>query len=257
VNPASKRVKHTALFRPQGMEKSGFILQRRDEGCMSDFEKQYAAWFDRQLSGASGERKRRLQEGQGHAEKCFAREVWWEAVGNFEHLHAEYEVQDFRDGSRFLDHAYIRPPYAIDWEIDGFGTHARDLDRRSFSDNLMRQNHLMLDGWLIFRFSYDDIRAKPRQCQQFVQQLIGRLYGSGPFPTKLTATQKELLRWAIRKPSPFTVQEACEHLGIGQQSARTMLHALIHMQMISPASGTQRIRSYRIASSLKAGHAWL
>ncbi|MFC4769981.1 DNA-binding response regulator [Effusibacillus consociatus] len=91
-----------------------------------------------------GERLRRLKAGHGHAEKLFLQQVWWPAFGQFNHLHPEYEVYDFKDGHRYLDFAYIRPYFRVAFEIDGYGPHGRDLSRWQFSDQCQRQNHLRL-----------------------------------------------------------------------------------------------------------------
>lgn len=108
-----------------------------------------------------GERLRRLQEGHGHAEKLFFIEgVWWPSFGHFNHLHPEYEVFDFKDGFRYLDFAYIRPSFRVAMEIDGFGPHMRNSNRWQFSDQWQRQNHLVIDGWHILRFSHDDVKEK-------------------------------------------------------------------------------------------------
>ncbi|WP_245773165.1 endonuclease domain-containing protein [Paenibacillus catalpae] len=150
-------------------------------------EAQYDQWLTSQFASSGGERKRRLEE-ERHAEDIFLKKVWWPAIGHLEHLHAEFEVNDYKDGPRFLDYAYLRKPYKICIEIDGYGPHHRDTDRRQFADNLMRQNHFILDGWTVIRFSYDDVKNKPRQCQQFIQQLFGKLFSLAP-ETNLTLQQ--------------------------------------------------------------------
>ncbi|WP_326075629.1 hypothetical protein [Paenibacillus alba] len=86
------------------------------------------------LARRSGERYRRLKEGHGHAEKTFLLHVWWPAFGNFKDLHPEYEVKDFRDGLRFLDFAYLRPPLKLAIEIDGYAAHSSQMSRTQFSD---------------------------------------------------------------------------------------------------------------------------
>ncbi|WP_426901554.1 hypothetical protein [Rossellomorea vietnamensis] len=39
---------------------------------------------------------------------------------HFRFLHPEYEINDFKDGKRYLDFAYIRPTMQICFEIDGW-----------------------------------------------------------------------------------------------------------------------------------------
>ncbi|WP_252183434.1 hypothetical protein [Rossellomorea vietnamensis] len=73
---------------------------------------------------------------------------------HFRFLHPEYEINDFKDGKRYLDFAYIRPTMQICFEIDGYGPHLQKISRWQFSDSLERQNQLVIDGWTVIRFSY-------------------------------------------------------------------------------------------------------
>lgn len=82
------------------------------------FRTQYDAWMKNQIAASAGERRGRLRE-HGYPERRLPENVRWPAVGSFEHLHAEYGVADFRDGSRFPDFAYIRMPHKICVEADG------------------------------------------------------------------------------------------------------------------------------------------
>lgn len=155
-------------------------------------------------------------------------------------------MHDFKDGTRFLDFAYIRSPYQICLEIDGYGPHARDMSRRQFADNLMRQNHLAIDGWKVIRFAYDDIQDAPRRCQQTIQQLMGRWFGDGQPPVKLSWKQKEIVRLAISKGSPVTPAEVSRQLELSSRHVRDLLHQLVKADVLIPASGTHRVRSYRL-----------
>ncbi|MGO4549093.1 hypothetical protein AB4Z29_30325 [Paenibacillus sp. 2TAB23] len=130
-------------------------------------------WLGVHLTEREGESKRRLLQGHGHAEKLFLEAVWFPAFFELEGLAPEYEIADFRDGIRFLDFAYIKNGLRLAIEIDGYRSHAAETSRWQFSDSLMRQNHLILDGWKLLRFSYDDIKEKPRMCQQLLQQFMG------------------------------------------------------------------------------------
>lgn len=210
------------------------------------FEAYYERFMLQHMEEAGEMRCRRLKDGLGHAEKLFLQQVWWPAVGHFDYLHSEYEVMDFKDGVRYLDFAYIRAPYRVCIEIDGYGPHGRDLSRWQFADNLQRQNHLVLDGWKVLRFAYDELTDKPRRCQQTVQQLLGRWYGDTHTPTELDWKEKEMVRFAIYTGGAFTPSEAGERLGISERSARTILHRLVQDGYLLPASGAARIRSYRL-----------
>lgn len=68
-----------------------------------DFETAYANFINLHMKKRRGERLRRLIEGHGHGEKMVLKKIWWPAIRNFDNLHPEYEVNDFKDGHRYLD----------------------------------------------------------------------------------------------------------------------------------------------------------
>lgn len=211
------------------------------------FEQAHQEWINKHISRRTGERRRRANEGHGHAERLFAETVWWPAFGAFDHLHPEYEVHDFKDGARFLDFAYIHANLRLCIEIDGFGSHRRDMDRRQFSDELNRQNHLIIDGWLILRFTYDDVKEKPRQCQQILQQLFGRVLGdSRSLAEPLSVLEKETVLLAARQNGIIQPGALFSHLGIGRTRGNKLLRELVEREWLFPCSGTQRLRSYRL-----------
>lgn len=215
------------------------------------FETNYNAWMKKQIAASTGERRRRLQE-HGYLEKKLLQHVWWPAVGTFEHLHAEYEVADFKDGVRFLDFAYVRMPHRICLEADGFGPHARHIDRHKFSDDLTRQNHLVIDDWRVLRFSADDIEHHPRKCQQIILSALGKLYGGGNPFSELSVMKREVLRYASYSPNPVKPSEVRDLLGVGVKTARKLLKELAAGGYLEPATGTHRLRSYRpVRSKMK------
>jgi hypothetical protein len=207
----------------------------------------YESWLEQQRKNLTGEALRRLNEGHAHNEKLFVQDLWLPAVGNLDFLDAEYEVTNFRDGFFYLDFAYIRPPYLINWEVDDFSSHAKNVSRRSFEYERERQNQLVLDGWQIYRFPLDAIKEKPRRCQQLIQQVLGKLYGAGVnTDLKLSLKHREILRFARQIQRPFMPQEVCELLDIKDQHARKLLHELVQSKLLLPASGSSRIRTYRL-----------
>ncbi len=96
---------------------------------MSNFEVSYEAFMQHHLQSRNGERKGRLERGHLEAEKLFCQRVWWELRGNFDGLHPEYEVIDWRGKSYFCDFAWLTPHVKLLIEIKGFGPHVRDMDR--------------------------------------------------------------------------------------------------------------------------------
>lgn len=216
------------------------------------FEEEYHDFMNEHLQARTGERLRRLQEGHKHAEMLFLKQVWWPIFHHFRYLHPEYEIDDFKDGKRYLDFAYIRPAIRICLEIDGYGPHLRNISRWQFSDSLERQNQLVIDGWTVIRFSYDQVKEEPRQCQQIVQQVIGRWLGDELDQTTLSFAEKEVLRLAIRKGEAaiFPI-ELEKYLKLSDKTVKKVLSQLVDKKLLIPASGNVRIRSYRLGDQVK------
>lgn len=216
-----------------------------------EFEKEYQIFMNAHLQARTGERLRRLQEGHNQAEMLFLKQVWWPLFYHFRNLHPEYEVDDFKDGKRYLDFAYIRPAIRICFEVDGYGPHLKNISRWQFADNLERQNQLVIDGWTVIRFSYDQVKEKPRRCQQIVQQVIGRWLGDELDQTTLSYLEKEVLRLAIRKGEAITPIEVEKHLKLSDKTVKRILSQLVQKNMLIPASGVVRVRSYHLGNQVK------
>lgn len=210
------------------------------------FHESYQKFIYYQKSTRQGRNLLHLKESHGHAEIKFLENVWWPAFGNFDHLFPEYEVCDFKEGTRFLDFAFIRPPLRMCIEIDGYGPHWQNMSRLQFSDDRMRQNHLVIDGWMVLRFSYDDINERPRQCQQTIQQMVGRSIGSKYDLFELNLHEQEIVRFAMRTNGVITLQQICSHLSTSEKTTRKILKTMVGKTALRPAGGTQRIHSYEL-----------
>lgn len=206
----------------------------------------YNEFITRQLTGRGGEDRRRLEKGLGHAERLFLEKIWWPAFGHFHDLHAEYEVLDFRDGYRYLDFAFIRSCLKLAIEIDGYGTHLRNISRDEFSDHMRRQNDLVNDGWKVLRFTYDDVKDRPRYVQQTLLQFMGRWGGMEKEAVAADLLEKEVMRFFIYSGRPLSPGEVAEFIQMDKKTARKLLRTLVEKSWLKPASGDQRIRTYEL-----------
>ena len=143
------------------------------------------------------------------------------------------------------------PTIRICFEVDGYGPHLKNISRWQFSDSLERQNQLVIDGWTVIRFSYDQIKEKPRRSQQIVQQVIGRWLGDELDQTSLSIVEKEVLRLAIRKGEAIFPIEVEEYLSLSDKTVKKILSQLVDKKLLIPASGIMRIRPYRLGDQVK------
>ncbi|MGZ9583995.1 DNA-binding response regulator [Paenibacillus marinisediminis] len=219
------------------------------------FDHSYDSWYGRHLHDSSGNRRERLANGHGYAEKLFLQNVWFPALKSFDHLHPEYEVSDFKDGSRYIDFAYIRFPLKLAIEIDGYGPHSAKLSRSQFSDSLLRQNHLTMDGWRILRFSYDDINEKPRMCEQLLQQFMGIWsFGSNTAISYEEYLEQEVLKYALQLDRKLNTKDVCDLLQIHTRKANLILRNMLHKGSLLPGGeGTKLVRVFQVNRSYVNG----
>jgi hypothetical protein len=124
----------------------------------------------------------------------------------------------------------------------------------------MRQNHLIIDGWRILRFSYDDVSEKPRMCEQILQQFMGSWIGAG-IPSRSSSSdiiETEVLRLALRMDRFLRPGDICDLLQVQKDKARDILHSLLRKQYLLPAGrGVQRIRCYKVNREQVNERNWL
>lgn len=214
-----------------------------------NFDRAYQEYLQFHLDRRSGIRSARLASGQGHAEKMFLKNVWWPMRGHFDDLHPEYEVRDYKEGSRYIDFAFVQPHYRVAIEIDGFGPHWRDISTWQFSESCRRQNQLVIDGWRVVRFSYDDVQDHPRVCQFTLQQLMGGMSDHAKGLASTSVMEREVIRVALRAVRPVTPRKVSEALQIHPDYAQRLLRGLAQRRWLVPASGKVRIRSYTLHPS--------
>jgi len=210
------------------------------------FERKYEEWMESNLIESGNHRRRELLEkGLGHGTIEFLRCVWYPAIGNFNHLVPELEVRDFNNGYRYLDLAYMPGGAKGGIEIQGYGSHARDLDVKRFKDLCMRHSMLALDGWIFLPVAYLSIKEEPKQCQQLILSFVGKFL-STDVSAELDWAEAEILRFARRLLRPFTPSELAAHLRMTDRHARRVLHQLVEKQLLDVVGGRERYRTFQL-----------
>lgn len=74
-----------------------------------------------------------------------------------------------RVGTRRIDFAYVEERVAI--ELDGFAGHSR---KQTFEDDRQRHNALVLEGWLVLRFTWDDVTKRPDAVLTTIERALSR-----------------------------------------------------------------------------------
>lgn len=212
------------------------------------FEAAFAAWWRRVRRKASDRGRARLAGGLSHASLYFLRFVWWPAFRSLSGLIPEYEIVDYKDGYRYIDFVYLTNGLRIAIELDGRGPHRLHISSADFEDELMRQNYLMLDRWLLLRFPYLMLRDKPRQCQQLLQQLLGSAGGAHMETfNQLSPTEQRILACVSKITGFFGPSQVAAVIGISKNTAHKYIRLLAAKQFISPVNAEhQKVRRYTL-----------
>ncbi|QHW35022.1 transcriptional regulator [Paenibacillus rhizovicinus] len=214
---------------------------------MARFDQAYEDWMNAVIAQEDNHRRREiLEKGLGHGTVEFLRSVWFPAVKNFNGLQPEWEVRDFDNGYRYLDLAYM-PGGDVKGgiEIQGYGTHARDLDVRRFKDLCWRHCLLALDDWIFLPIAYLSITEEPKRCQQLVLAFIGKFVAED-VAEESSWLEAETVRFARRLLRPFAPLELASHLQISVTHARRVLHRTVEKRQLIVASGRNRYRTYAL-----------
>ncbi len=197
----------------------------------------------------------------GTTEYNFLDLIWGPAFQyNFEGLHAEYPLKDFKGGMRFADFVYILNGIKLLIEIDGFTTHARNISPGEFDDHLTRQNDLILSGWLILRFSANQVEKHPQFCQRQIKQALGHWWSL----THGTITAEDADIWVLRKQ--YVIHLALRNQGrirpadvsqsfkITSVTATAWLRRFVAEGYFKPIQQTERVTHYALQNYFQAGN---
>jgi very-short-patch-repair endonuclease len=201
------------------------------------FEESHAEFIHYHLQKRTGERRGRLDRGHREAEKLFCQNIWWPLCENFDNLHPEYEVLDWRGRSFFCDFVWITLAVRLIIEIKGFGPHVRDMDRQKYCNELNRETFLSGMGFQVISFAYDDVAYRPELCITLLRLVLSR-YQATASPTSLNSVvEREIIRLACTIAGPVRPIDVVNHLGINHRTAVRTLQSLGKQGLFSAVTG--------------------
>lgn len=209
------------------------------------YDETHRLFIQHHIDNRKGERRGRLERGHGHAEALFLRNVWWPLRGDFQHLHPEYEVIDWRGRSYFADFAWLPGMVKLIFEIKGYTSHVRDMDRQKYCNELNRETFLFAMGYRVISFAYDDVEKQPALCITLLRMVMSR-FQSGQSPVSRTLlAEKEIVRLAIQQAHPIRPKDVERHLEIDHKTAVILLQKLCAKGWLLPSCSGNRARVVR------------
>lgn len=216
------------------------------------FEQAHKQFIQHHLERRTGERKGRLERGHQHAEQLFLKQVWWPIAGDFDDLHPEYEILDWRGRPYFADFAYLPSNLKFIIEIKGYSVHVASMDRQRYSMELNRELFLQALGYRVVSMAYDDIADRPELCIMLLKNLLGayRPGKSMSGSSHLEAFDRELIRLAFTLARPIRPGDIAGHFGVSHQTAIKHLNILSQKGWMAPVIRSReqkRITLYTLA----------
>ena len=109
---------------------------------------------------------------------------------------------------------------------------------------MLRDKHLLADGWTVIHYSSDVIRYRSRQAQQLLRQIVwgreGRIQGE-----EFTIAEREAIRYGKRKGGPISPSELGAYLGRTRGVAASILRCLARKQIYRPVNpDSKQVRWY-------------
>lgn len=215
----------------------------------SAFEEAYDSYIRQHLELRTGERRGRLERGHRHAESLFLQNVWWPLQGSFDYLHPEYEVMDWRGRSYFADLAWLPGYVKLLFEIKGFASHVRDMDRLKYCNELNRETFMYAMGYHVISFAYDDVEQRPELCITLLRMVLSR-HQPQPAPvSRALFAEKEIVRLAVQLAEPIRPKDLEQHFEIDHRTAVLMLKKLCEKGWLLPVNreNGQRVTRYELA----------
>ncbi|HEX7057255.1 MAG TPA: hypothetical protein VF260_08700 [Bacilli bacterium] len=217
-----------------------------------DYAKAHAEFIGRHAANRTGERRNRLERGHSHAEQLFLKNVWWPLRGDFQDLHPEYEVLDWRGRSYFADLAWLPGHVKLLIEIKGYSSHVRDMDRQKFCNELNRETFLYAMGYHVISFAYDDVEQRPELCISLLRMALSRHQPEARPVSLSRLAEKELALLAIQLARPIRPMDVKRHFQIDHRTAVRMLRKLCEKGWLkpSPRGKGERVVRYELVPNV-------
>ncbi|KAA1185318.1 type IV toxin-antitoxin system AbiEi family antitoxin domain-containing protein [Paenibacillus sp. B2(2019)] len=200
------------------------------------YEQAHEAFIEKHLASRNGERRGRLERGHRHAEEMFLQNVWWPLRGDFNDLHPEYEVLDWRGRSYFADYAFLPGPIKLLFEIKGYAAHVRDMDRLKYCNELNRETFLYGMGYQVISFAYDDVEQRPELCITLLRVVLSRYLIVDAPHGKLLFAEKEIMRLVVRQAGTVRPKDVAEYFALDPKTVRLMLMKLCEKGWLTPVT---------------------
>jgi len=201
------------------------------------FEAEHDKWIRRHLAKRTGERKDALKRGHGFGNRLFAQKIWWPLMGNFDNLHPEYEVKDWRGRSYFVDFLWKAGEHGIIFEIMDYGSHG--TDRTKYRMDLNRALFLQSQQYRYIEIPLDELKENPGFVLGMLRQILSPYLNAtisqdGAIVHKYGKIERELMRLAVRHNRILKPSKAARELELHRTTVVKYCRILVEKGKFRP-----------------------
>jgi hypothetical protein len=224
------------------------------------YKKLHDAWLNSHLKRRKGERLGRLQQGYKHGEDVMVKNIIYPLIGALDDLHPEYEVVRLNGRTIYIDVALIRGNLKIAFELDGYASHAREINRERFAWDRRRDLLLQSEGWVVIRMATDDLNERASELRELVRRRLATCFCHYESYQLFNPMEREVIRLAIRKGRgvPFRLGEVAAQLEVCADKARSILRKLVNEKVVLvQGEVSKRIHYYQLNSANERVRRWV
>jgi hypothetical protein len=140
----------------------------------------------------------------------------------------------------------------IVFEIKGYSSHVKDMDRQKYCNELNRETFLAAMGYQVISFAYDDVEQRPDLCISLLRMLLGNYQASESPVSRALLAEKEIIRLAIALAQPIRPKDVMQHFEIDHKTAVIMLQKLCAKRWLVPSlrGEGKRLVRYELARAV-------
>jgi hypothetical protein len=131
------------------------------------------------------------------------------------------------------------------FEIKGYATHVRDMDRHKYCSELNREMFLFAMGYHVLSFAYDDVEQRPELCISMLRMCLSRFQTRSSSASRVMLSEKELVLLALQNARSIRPKDVEIHFEIDHKTAILMLQRLTEKGWLQPTYVAKQERIVR------------
>lgn len=235
------------------MDFGAFLLSKHKEDVDVSYAVEHERWLKSHLTKRNGTRLDALNRGHGYGNQLFSEKIWWCLFGHFKGLHPEFEVMDWRGYPFYADFMWTVGSIRILFEIQDFGSHVQNMDRKGHRRELNRGMFMQSLQYLIVYISLDELKENPELILSMIRIILSPYLGvTDDNVSTYSKLEKELMRLGVRYNRILRPIDAARGLDLTVKTVIKHLTNLVHKEKFRAIrSGlSQRINYYEYIGSL-------